>query len=95
MRDVTEAGKATIRNSFEFHGRDPSQPFLVRMLRAEEEHVNPGTEEYEVVDGNHRVAVLREGNYSGDWDCIVLKPDTPREGAQFIQQQYLYILTNF
>ena len=68
-RRITEYGKLVIAHAFNQGGYNTHDPLLVRKLPA----VVDGFE-YEVIDGNHRVAVLMEhGLGDMEWDCRVIK----------------------
>ena len=64
-RDYTELGKVIIQGSFNTKGIVLTEKFIVRPLHdytqlASEESEEPELPEYECIDGNHRLHVIRE-----------------------------------
>lgn len=45
--------------------------------------IDDDEDEYECIDGNHRLVALRERHFQGTWSSIVLVPDTPEEGTVY------------
>jgi hypothetical protein len=39
-------------------------------------------DEYECIDGNHRLVALRERNFHGTWTCFIVRSETPEEGIR-------------
>lgn len=63
-REITPVGMRAIAQSFAEKGLLENEPLLLRMLPPEEAVLKDGLFEYECVDGNHRLMVLRQG-----WDA--------------------------
>ncbi len=73
-RPVTERGKLIMRKAFEEKGVLRDQPLYLRQLPANELVLKDGQAEYQVIDGNHRLTVIRQlGNLDLLWKCNIAK----------------------
>ena len=59
-RPVTKRGKQLIAQAIDEEGVLTSEYLLLCLLLPEERTLNDGKEEYECINGNHRLAVLKE-----------------------------------
>jgi ParB-like nuclease domain len=74
LRPVTKAGVARLKESYKNHGIWRGLPIYVRRVREPQDSFNQDvSEEYEVIEGAHRVTALLELHLTEPYDAVIFK----------------------
>ena len=76
-RKVTKRGKSIIQQSMEEEGIVLKEHLLLRPLGPNECVLKDGKPEYHCVDGNHRLAVIRDMGATANFVCDICKVSAP------------------